>query len=51
MSNSNYIPVNMRCSLFVYSKPQASLSLEIMLASASSDADTPWMRRFDNFVV
>ena len=41
----------MRCSLFVYSKPQASFNFEIMLASASSDADTPWMRRFDSFVV
>jgi predicted lipid carrier protein YhbT len=41
------IPVNRR---FVYSKPQASFtcsfSFEIMLASASSDADTPWIRRF-----
>jgi hypothetical protein len=45
------IPVNMRWSLLVYSKPQASFNLEIMLASLSSDADTLWMRRFDNFVV
>ena len=44
------LPVNMRWSLFVYSKPQASFNLEIMLASASSDADTPWMRRLDSFV-
>ena len=34
-------PVNIRCSLLVYSKPQASFNLEIMLASASSEADTP----------
>jgi hypothetical protein len=40
----------MRWSLFVYSKPQASFNFEIMLASASSDADTPWMRRLESFV-
>jgi hypothetical protein len=40
----------MRWSLLVYSKPQASFNLEIMLASASSDADTPWMRRLESFV-
>ena len=34
-------PVNIRCSLLVYSNPHASFSLVIMLASASSDADTP----------
>jgi hypothetical protein len=41
----------MRWSLLVYSKPQASFNFEIMLASASSEAETPWMRRFDSFVV
>jgi hypothetical protein len=45
------LPVNILCSLFVYSKPQASLSFEIMLASDSSDAETPWMRRFESLVV
>jgi len=50
MRKERSLPVNMRWSLFVYSKPQASFNLEIMLASASSDADTPWMRRLDSFV-
>jgi len=36
-----FIPVNIRCSLFVYSNPQASFNFEIMLASLSSDAETP----------
>ena len=39
-------PENMRVSLLVYSKPQASLSLEIMLASASSEADAEWISRW-----
>jgi len=48
---SHCVPVNMRWSLLVYSKPHASFSFEIMLASASSDTDTPWIRRLDSFMV
>jgi hypothetical protein len=39
-------PWNMRWSLEVYSKPHDSLSLEIIDASWSSEADLSWTRRF-----
>ena len=44
-------PVNMRCNLFVYSTPQICLSFEIILASASPDADTSRIMRFKKDVV
>lgn len=45
MSLHSAMSWNMRVNLLVYSKPQASLSLVIMLDSASSDADESLMRR------
>lgn len=38
----------MRWSLLVYSNPAASLSLVIMLASASSEIDWALISRFDS---
>jgi len=51
VTENDFLPVNMRCSLLVYSNPHASFSLEIMLASLSSEADTPCISLLESLVV
>lgn len=44
-----HVPVNIRVSLLVYSYPESSFSLVIMLDSLSSDADSELIRRCASF--